>query len=399
MKVVFINTVCGSGSTGRICADIARNLIVKNHEVRICYGRGSVPADLNKYAVNIESEMGVRLHAIETRLFDNSGFSSRRATKKFIKWLENYNPDIIHLHNLHGYYLNIEMFFDYLKKNNQKIIWTLHDCWPFTGHCAYFDFAGCDKWITQCEKCVQKKEYPKSIFVDNSYNNYTIKRKLFAGLEDMVIVTPSEWLKGLVKVSFLKEYPIKVINNGIDIKQFIYLKSDLRKRYHIGQKKVILGVASVWNQRKGLEFFLELAQKLNNNYQIVLIGLNDKQLSAMPSNIIGIKKTESIKNLAEWYSTADVFVNPTLEDNYPTTNLEAQACGTPAITFRTGGSIESVPSRNVVEVKDVEGLIKRIEEICEEKRNGTFELCKIKSIDEFTNEYIKLYEQIKEEDL
>lgn len=340
MKVLMINSVCGIRSTGRICTDLAQELEKQGHKVKIAYGRENVPKEFQKYAIRIGNDIDIKIHGLKARLFDQSGFGSKRATKKFIKWVKEYNPDIIHLHNLHGYYINIKVLFDYLKKSNKKVIWTLHDCWSFTGHCAYFDYVGCNKWKKECRSCPQRKEYPKS-FIDFSNRNWKKKKKIFSGVKNLTIITPSNWLANIVKESFLSNYSVKVIHNGIDTNIFKPTKSDITKKYGIEDKKVVLGVAAVWDRRKGLKYMLELASQLDDSYKVVIIGVTEKQRNHLPKNIIGISSTNNIKELVEWYSSAEVYVNTTLEDNYPTTNLEAIACGTPVITFDTGGSPES----------------------------------------------------------
>lgn len=357
MKILMINSVCGIGSTGRICTDLATELEKNGYEVKIAYGRGKVPKQFEKYAVRIGTDLDVKLHGIKARIQDASGFGSKRVTDKFVQWIKYYDPDIIHLHNIHGYYINIESLFNYLKRCNKKIIWTLHDCWSFTGHCAYFDYANCDKWKFQCQKCEQKREYPRSSVLDRSKYNFILKKELFTDIPNVTIIVPSKWLKELVKQSFLKEYPIKVIYNGIDVSVFRPLKSDIYKKYNCEDKKIILGVAGVWDRRKGLNSFVTLSQLLPDEYQIVLIGLSKEQLSDIPINIIGIERTESVQELSQFYSAADVFVNPTLEDNYPTTNIEAIACGTPVISYRTGGSGESASKYGMVVKKgDINAL-------------------------------------------
>lgn len=349
MKILFINSVCGIGSTGRICTDLADILTANENICKIAYARGDVPDKYQKYAVRIGSSFDIKIHALKARIFDASGFGSKQATEQFIDWVKEYDPDVIHLHNIHGYYMNIDVLFAYLRTCNKKIIWTLHDCWSFTGHCAYFDFIGCDKWKGGCQACPQKTVYPKSLLADASKSNYIKKKKLFTGIPNLVIVTPSKWLAELVNQSYLKEYPVEVIHNGIDLSVFMPIKSNFHQKYNIADKKIILGVANTWDARKGLEDFIKLSKMLDNSYQIVLVGLTNKQLRNLPENVIGIRKTNGTKELAEIYSAADVFLNPTYEDNYPTVNLEAQACGTPVITYRTGGSVESVLACNIVE--------------------------------------------------
>ena len=359
----MINVVCGIRSTGRICTDLATELEKQGHEVKIAYGREQVPQRFQKYAVRIGSDFDVKLHGIKARVLDAAGFGSKRATEKFIKWVKEYDPDVIHLHNIHGYYINIEVLFEYLKSCGKKIIWTLHDCWPFTGHCAYFDYAQCEKWKKGCEDCPQKKEYPARIGPDMSRTNYMKKKRIFTGVSNMTLVTPSQWLTDLLQDSYMNEYDVKVIHNGVDTEVFRPVDSRIKERYSCADKKIVLGVAAIWDKRKGLPSFIELSKKLDDIYRIILVGLTKEQIKSLPSNMIAIEHTNSVKELVELYSAADIFVNPTLEDNYPTTNLEAIACGIPVVTYDTGGSPESAKMYGThVPKRDVQALMRAIED-------------------------------------
>jgi len=342
LKVLQINTVCGVGSVGRIVRQIHEALREKGHESYIAYGRKPLGCD---GAIRIGEDLDVYFHVFLTRVFDLHGFGSKKATKKFLKIVEEINPDIIHLHNIHGYYLNIEVLFDFLKSFDKPVVWTLHDCWAFTGHCSHFTYAKCERWKTGCYSCPEKESYPRSVIFDNSKSNYARKKKAFTGAKNMTLVTPSQWLAGLVKESFLRDYPVQVIPNGIDTEVFKPTPSDFKKRYGLDGKFLILGVANVWEKRKGFDYFLDLSKYLSDDEIIVLVGLSDERIKNLPNNIIGIKRTNSAKELAEIYTAADVFFNPTLEDNYPTVNLEAQACGTYVITFDSGGAKETIISK------------------------------------------------------
>ena len=361
MRLLLINTTCGSGSTGRICLDIAREYEKIGYEVRIAYGREPV-ADISKqYAVRIGNDFDFKLHAALSRFFDNQGLNSKYTTMKFLEWAENFNPDIVWLHNIHGYYLNYIELFNWIKsRHNMKTIWTLHDCWAFTGHCSYFTMAKCDKWMTGCKGCNHKDLYPRSFLLSCSENNYLLKKKSFTGVDCMQIITPSQWLADLVKKSFLQEYEVIVNHNRIDKSVFCYKDSDFRERYGLVGKKIILGVADGFGKRKGLLDFIMLSKMLPSDYTIVLVGLSDKEFKLIPSNIVGIKRTRNVSELVNIYSAADVFVNATYEDNYPTTNLEAQACGTPCLTYRSGGSPESVPFNNIIDTGDINTLYEKI---------------------------------------
>lgn len=375
MRVLQINSVCGVGSTGRIATDIHSMLIQKGYESYIAYGR-DLPKNCTA-SIKIGTKLDNYIHVALTRALDKHGFGSIKATRNFIKKVDQLDPDIIHLHNIHGYYINIKVLFDYLKKSGKPVIWTLHDCWSFTGHCAYFDYAGCNKWTTGCHNCPEKSSYPASIFFDNSRVNYQMKKEIFTGVKDLTIVTPSKWLANLVKQSYLKEYPVKVINNGIDLEVFKPTQSDFRKKYNLENKFIILGVANVWGRRKGFKYFIELSEKIKNDEAIVMVGLSKKQKESLPKNIIGITKTNNVKELAEIYTAADVFVNPTLEEVMGLTNVEALACGTPVITFDTGGSVECINKNTgiIVEKGNINQLKKAIEEIGSKTKLYNSKIC------------------------
>lgn len=379
MKVLQINSVCGIRSTGRICTDLADVLEQNGDECKIAYGREAVPEKYKKYAIRIGSDMDVKIHALQSRIFDNAGFCSKKATEHFIERVKVYNPDVIHLHNIHGYYINIEVLFNYLAESNKPIIWTLHDCWTFTGHCAHYSFAQCDKWKTGCCGCPQKRGYPSSLVFDSSKRNWERKKNLFTSVKKMTLVTPSRWLASQVEQSFLNKYSIRVIPNGIDLNVFKPTPTDFRKKNNLEGKKIILGVASAWGPRKGLCDFVELSKILDENYKIVLVGVTAKQKKELPRSILAIERTNNIKELAEIYTAADVLFNPTYEDTYPTVNLEAQACGTPVVTYRTGGSVESVPEQNVIEqgsLSEIKSMLMTPLQRMDDLDNNKFKLMK-----------------------
>lgn len=393
MKILQINSVCGVGSTGRIATDLYKVIEEAGHECVIAYGRGTAPEGIK--TIKIGTNFDNYMHVAKTRIFDKHGFGSTKATKEFIKKVEEYDPDVIHLHNIHGYYINTEILFEYLKRANKKVVWTLHDCWAFTGHCSHFDYIGCDKWKNGCKKCPQKNEYPSSKIADASEFNYEKKKELFTSVKDMTIVTPSKWLAGLVKESFLGKYEVIVINNGIDLDVFKPTESDFREKYGLQDKKIILGVASVWTERKGVNTFIELSEKLDDNFKIILVGVNKKQKSMLPKNVIGITRTNNVKELAEIYTVADVFVNPTLEEVMGLTNVEALACGIQVITFDSGGSVECIDesSGKIVTKGDIDKLIKYINEI---KNMNISKECCINRANLFNkwekyNKYINMY--------
>lgn len=392
MKIFQINTVCGTGSTGRIVVDIARVLKKAGDASCIAYGRGAASMDVDSY--KIDSSLEVYTHAFLSRLTDRQGLYSSSATRRLIQKIKEYDPDIIHLHNIHGYYLNYKILFRFLAVYNKPVVWTLHDCWAFTGHCAYFDFIGCEKWKTGCHHCPQLRSYPTSYLLDHSKENYQLKKELITQVKNLHIVTPSQWLADLVKQSFLSDYDVTVIHNGIDVSVFKPTESDFRANYGLQDKKVILGVASPWTARKGLQDFIQLADMLDESMRIVLVGLNKNQRKALPKSIIGIERTNNAKELAAIYTAADVFFNPTYEDNYPTTNLEALACGTPVVTYRTGGSPESVDvgCGVIIEKHNLNGFIGKINKLINItiKNNVLMKFDKNKAFQRYLQLYSKL---------
>ncbi len=333
MKYLFINSVAGVGSTGRIAADKCRELIHEGHECRLAYGRtcgncGDVPT------VRIGSDLGVKLHGAMNRIFDNHGFNSAAATRRFLKWVREYDPDVIWLHNIHGYYIHVGLLFEYLRFSGKKIIWTLHDCWSFTGHCAYFDYVRCGKWKTGCENCPQKKCYPASFVMDNSRENYESKKYYFTGIPNLILTVPSQWLADRVKASFLGEYPVEVVYNTVNRDVFKPTESDFRKKHGLEGKVILLGVANIWEERKGLKDFVALSSMLDHRYKIVLVGLNEEQRRQLPKNILGLPRTDNIRQLVEIYSAADLYINPSVEETFGMTTLEAMCCGTPSVVYQ-----------------------------------------------------------------
>lgn len=396
MKIVSINC-CNYGSTGNIMLSIAELSRKEGDKHFVCFPNNrSCNRRIIEDSILIGNSIDRNIHFQLARFTGKQDCYSTVVTKKLIKSIDEIEPQIIHLHNIHTCYLNIELLFNYIKSHNLKIIWTLHDCWAFTGRCPYFFITGCEKWKKGCTNCpYPSSEYPQTNRDETTYL-WSLKKKIFTSLENIIIVTPSQWLADLVKQSFLKDYPIRVINNGIDLEVFKPTESDFRARYALEDKYVLLGVAFGWGKRKGLDVFVELASRLSHDYQIVLVGTNDKIDQTLPKNIISIHRTSDQHELAEIYSAADLFVNPTREENYPTVNMEAIACGTPVLTFRTGGSPEIPDEKTgyVVDVDDIDELEKQIIRICTEKCFSLQDcLERAKTFDRNTKflEYISLY--------
>ncbi|MDD2458686.1 MAG: glycosyltransferase [Eubacteriales bacterium] len=367
MRILQINSFCGVASTGRIAKDIHTLLQAQGHESLVAFGRK--PSKYCQDGFKFAGDLSFLLHVAYTFATDRQSFASVLATRRLIQKIADYQPDLVHLHIAHGYYVNIKILFDYLKKINIPVVWTQHDCWAFTGHCGYFDYAHCDRWKTECHHCPEKYRYPISLLLDNSRRNYRDKKNLFTGLANLVLVSPSYWLKGLIEDSYLKSYPVRVIPNGVNLAVFKPHDNDFRQRYHCQDRYVILAVATAWGKRKGLPSLLELTQLLTADEILVMVGLDPHQKKQIPKGVIGITRTHDVRELADIYAAADVFINPTLEDNFPTTNLEALASGTPVVTYRTGGSIESIDAATglIAEQGNVQDLLAKIRQI---KANG-----------------------------
>ncbi len=413
MKVFQINSVYRKGSTGRIAADLKQVMEASGIASFVAYGIGKDICEDNTFLLQSKNEM--RISQVQSRLFARHGFYNVSATKRLLFHMEEIKPDIVHLHNIHGYYIHCGLLFDYIKKHHIPVVWTLHDCWSFTGWCAYFDYSGCDKWKTHCHHCPSKKDYPVTWFSPRAESNFSKKMMSFCGVENLTLVTPSNWLAQLTRESFLKDYPVKVINNGVDVNVFKPVKNNLKKELGIEGKKMILAVAGGLAIRKGREYLLNIPSSLNQDEVLVILGIRNDQLKILPQEkCIGIPYKNSVEELATIYSAADVFVNTTLEDNFPTTNLEAMACGTPVVTFDTGGSVEPIldkedvirsgPMKNtrvgsVVPKGDLSSLIFAVREYLSMDKKDINENCVKKARLLYNKQkqyelYVKLYKEL-----
>jgi glycosyltransferase involved in cell wall biosynthesis len=391
MKILQINVSLNSGSTGRITEDIGKVMMLNGFESSIAFGRTARPSTSEK--IRVGDKLDFYSHVIKSLFFDRHGFASKSATTDLIQKIKDYKPDVIGLHNLHGYYLHVGVLFEFLKEYACPVVWTFHDCWPFTGHCSHFEKIDCQKWKSHCNKCPLTAFYPQSYIVDNSFKNFVNKKNSFTNHPNLTIITPSNWLAALVKQSFLKEYSVQVIHNGTNLEIF--------KPRGTENNSIVLGVASVWTKSKGLDDFIQLRKILDFQIEIVLIGLSKKQIKVLPKGILGIEKTESLEQLAVWYSKASVFINPTYADNFPTTNIEALACGTPVITYNTGGSPEAIDHETgvVVDKGDILGLERSIHELRLKDQNHLSLKCRERAEKYFNKnerftEYLILYQKL-----
>jgi glycosyltransferase involved in cell wall biosynthesis len=402
-KLLQINPVIRTNtSTGRIMQEIGELAIANGWDSYIAYsgGRDGIKPCRSKL-IPVGGKLSVALHGIWTRMTDRHGLASVIATRRFVRKIKELQPDIIHIHNIHGYFLNYKILFEYLSTADIPVVWTVHDCWLYTGHCNHYARVGCDKWMTQCEKCPQLSSFPASMLVDSSSRNFNDKRRLFTSVDDMTIVTVSDWMREEMSRSFLKDCQFKVVHNGVDLNVFNVStdSTEVRDRYGLGDKHLILGVTSIWCREKGWDDFMELATMINEDEAIVLVGVTQEQMRKLPHNVTGIPRTENVAQLAALYSAATALVNPTWQDNYPTVNLESIACGTPVITYRTGGSVESVceDTGYVVEQGDVEGLLAAFRKIKEAGKQTYVGRCRNYAVRYFGKndryqEYMALYQ-------
>ena len=368
MKLLQINAVVNSGSTGHIAEDLGILVQENGWESYIAYGRKACTS--SSKLIRIGNKWDIYMHVLKTRFTDLHGCGSKLATKTLLQHIVRINPDIIHLHNIHGYYINYPILFKFLFERKIPVVWTLHDCWSFTGHCAHYSEIKCDKWEKDCFNCPNTKEYPQSYY-DNSKQNYHLKKSYFTCLESMTIVPVSNWLMQEVKKSFLGVYPINVIYNGINLEVFKPTITNIKRTYNLENKFVLLGVASTWSIRKGLNDFIELSQYLSDDEVIVLIGLDKRQIKSLPNNIYGFEKTENVKRLVEWYSSADLYVNFSTEETFGMTTAESLACGTPVLVYNSTACAEIVTSELgfVVEPHDVLEAYRIIRQLRSAKNN------------------------------
>lgn len=403
--IVQINSF-DSGSTGNIAKQINQEVEKQGLTTYFLFGRfWRKKRKLLSNEIKVGDYISCFFHLLIGRFFDKVGVGSFFATKKIISILKKLNPDIVHLHNIHGYYLNYPLFFQYLKSANISVVWTLHDCWALTGHCVHFESCGCERWKSKCYNCPQRKEYPKSFFLDNSKSNYTLKRKYFSSLgEKLTLVPVSHWLEGVLKESFLREAQICTIYNGVDLSIFKPKGEsciEFRSKYKIGNKFLAVACASPWTQKKGLLEYVGLSHILEDNFVLVLVGLSQEQINTLPGNIIGLLKTNNVEELVEIYSTADVVLNLSYEETLGMTSIEGMACGTPSIVYNCTASPELIGDKTgyIVQKGDLKGVKQKMNEIMKNGKSYYSLSCRKRTeqmFNKFTQykEYIHLYRSI-----
>lgn len=399
MVLLQINVDANNGSNGSIARDIGTMALAKGWKSYIAYGRKFIPCDSK--LIRVGNTLDVKFHGLMTRLFDLHGLASIITTRLFLRKVDKIKPDIVHLHNIHGYFINYKLLFNYLIKHNIPIVWTFHDCWPFTGHCGHFESYNCTRWKSHCFACPAIHDYPASLFFDRSKSAYQLKNDLFTSPQVLHVVTVSNWLKGLVEESFFSKFPIHVVYDGIDIDSFVYRKSDLRTFYNLTGKFVLLSAAANWSSSKGWNDYIKLSSMLPNDCVIVLIGVTAKQKNELPNNILAIPRQEGKIKLAQFYSMADVLLNLSYQETFGMTTAEAMACGTPGISYNRTACPELITPETgfVVEAGNMKQILEAIDVI---KRKGRFyysEACRKRVVDNFdfkkvNAKYFEIYEQI-----
>lgn len=393
-KLLQINITANWGSTGKIAESIGLASMKQGWESYIAYGRWSNPS--RSHLIKVGNRLDMYMHYAEQRICDNEGLCSRRATKRLIQQIQEICPDVVQLHNIHDHYLNYRLLFEYLNQTDIKVVWTFHDCWAITGHCMHFVTKNCERWKIGCHDCPMKGEYPKSFF-DCSERNWKLKKSLFVGNKNLTVVACSDWIAEFARESFLKDKRIEVIRNGCDIDVFSPQPRTPSYKFRI------IAVSNVWYRNKGEDDIYKLRKMLpNQEYEIVMVGLSAEQVRNLPDGIIGIQRTQNVQELAQLYSDADVLINPTYEDNFPTVNIEALACGTPVITYRTGGSPEAIDENTgaVIEQGDLNALFERIKEFkISDFKKAHNEDCRERAVGNFDKnkcfeKYIDLYESV-----
>lgn len=397
--ILQINVDANNGSNGSIARDIGDIALSKGWRSVIVYGRKHIPSESE--LIRVGSDWDVKWHGLFTRLTDLHGLGSYFVTKRLVKKIKEINPNIIHLHNIHGYYINYKLLFDFINMHKIPVVWTFHDCWPFTGHCGHFIGYDCYKWKTFCNKCPAKRDYPTSWFIDNSSFNYSLKKTLFTKPDKLAIVTVSNWLKSVTTQSFFSKYPVSVIYDGIDTDSFMYRPSDLKVKLGIEGKYILMSAAANWSSSKGWDDYLKVASLLPNSYVIILIGVTSQQQKMLPKNIIGIQRVEGKEKLAEYYSIADVLLNLSYAETFGMTTAEAMACGTPGVSYNITACPELLTEDTglIVEPGDIDGVLKAIEAIVEKGRLSYSDACRRRVLEnynfkEVNNKYFEIYEQL-----
>ncbi len=396
--ILQIDVALNVGSTGRIVHEIGDAILKEGWMSHAAFGRYSAPSTSTAHKIGTNADHAA--HLLLTRLFDLHGKGSLGATKRLRALLADLKPDVVHLHQVHGYYLHLRELMQLLEEYGKPVLWTFHDAWQLTGHCCYFDRFDCQKWQTSCGSCPMTRYYPQSWGIDNSASNHREKKSTIGALSNLTVVPVSYWLGDMVKQSYLSQKQMEVIQNGVDLEQFFIEKADQATPADV-DKTTYLGVAGVWADHKGLSDFVQMSELLRDDEQIVLIGLAEKQLNGLPANIKALPAQGSISALRHWYNRATVFLNPSKSESFGLVTAEALACGTPAVVYNTTACPELVDDKTGrVAVKgDFTGMLYAARELAQLDSEAIQTECRKRAELHFdkqkqTGKYIQLYKQL-----
>lgn len=405
-KYTILRFVSGlnEGSIGRTAEQLSQLVQARGWRSFIAYSRLNLGSTSEVYRV--DNRFSTYFHAFLTRMFDMCGYGSYFTTKRLVHVIKKVKPDLIHMHIIHNYDINLKVLFDFLSKSGIPIVWTQHDCWSYTGHCAFYANVQCEKWKTECHHCPKYKSFPNSWFYDGSRRNYNFKKKVFTSVpqDQMCIIAVSDYVKNDLKLSFLNKYRIERIYNAIDTTQFVplqHLSRKVREQYMLGKGILLMAFATSWTERKGISDYYKLREVLDDKYTIVFVGVKDELKKKLPKGIIGIGNTSSVMELVKLYSTADIVMNLSSEESFGKTTPEGMSCGTPSIVYNCTASPELVDEKTgvVCEKGDIEGVVNAIQKILSWDKEETIKNCRNRVLSLFAmqknwNDYLDLYEEM-----
>ena len=403
-NLLQINATCNWGSTGHIAEQIAAYAKTKGWGCYLAHGARYInDSAMNTYMVGSKTDN--LLHVAKSMLLGQHGLGSKSVTLEFVKYIDYIGPDVIHLHNIHGYYLNYQILFEYLKRSGVPVVWTFHDCWPMTGQCTHFVSVGCEKWkeTNGCHHCPLLGESYKT-YVDRSNKNWHLKKELFASLDNLIIVPVSHWLEGIVKESYFKNKHIQTIHNGVDTDVFVPLpdNSYSLEKYSLYDTQYVMGVSTDWSDKKGFSDYCKLSSQMPSGVKIVLLGLDEEKCRiALQYGIIGLKRTDNVDELVQLYNGASIIMSLSYEETFGLTTVEGFACGVPGIVYNATASPELVSPETgiVVEPGNLEEVVRAIRLILGKGKVYFSQACRERAVklfnkDERYEEYVRLYEEV-----
>lgn len=396
MKLLQLNVTANWGSTGKIAEGIGKAAMARGWDSTIAYGRYMNPSESS--LIKVGKQLDVYAHYAKSRLSDGEGLGSKSATRKLISQIKELSPDIIHLHNIHDHWLNYSILFEYFASINTPIVWTFHDCWAFTGGCFHFVQNNCSEWKTKCTKC----NYRKAL-IDNTERNFSHKIESILSLgHRLTIISVSKWLDSIVSDSNIRGLKHSTIYNGVDTNIFKPQSAEyIDTKYSLEGKNFFLGVSNRWYEDKGLKDFIKLSFLLPSNYFIVLVGVTEDIIKTLPKKIIGIPRTDSVEELAAFYTRADAVLSLSSAETFGMTLAEGLSCGTPAIAYASTGMKEIITPETgfLITSGDISQLKAVVDAVASRKIIFSAENCRKRAVENFNqdiqfNKYIDLYEEL-----